>query len=356
MKICIISKFPPIQGGISSKTYWLARGLAEAGLEVHVVTNAHAVEEDYKISSCDINRHLTHGLFVHNVEPETPWHIPYSQLYQEKLLDKVLKVCNQHKIDLIDSHYFIPYGITAFLASKILGIPYVIRHGGSDLTKFWRQGLLNNLLKSTLTNASVVISDKEEFISLNPQIAELPPYVPNDHHFKPLSSCKKEVAFAYVGKINYYWRHKSLDTIINFWNNLQIDGSLYFLAQGRGKEDFIRCCRPAKVHFLDFLPPWEMPPFLQKISYLFYLVQNNPIQDFSNIVVEAVACGSYIITDNPSAFNFYNSYFDVLNYVISMNNFCPSKHTTTNNIGHPLKSSHDEYIFNNIEIYSKCIK
>ncbi len=355
MKICIISKFPPIQGGISAKTYWLARGLAEAGLEVHIVTNAQAVEEDYRISSCDTDLHLPQGLIVHNMDQETPWHIPYSQLYQEKLLDKVLKVCSQYKIDLIDSHYLIPYGITAFIASKILGIPYIIRHGGSDLTKFWQQGLLKNLLKSTLINASVVVSDKKEFTSLNPRNTELPPYVPDNRHFKTLPSSKKENVFAYVGKINYYWRHKSLDTIISFWRNLKIDSRLYFLAQGRGKEAFIRCCKPEEVQFLDFIPPWEMPSFLQKIGYLFYLVQNSPVQDFSNIVVEAVACGVYIITDNPKAFDFYQPYFDVLNFVVPMNGFCPSSHTSINIISHPIKSRYDEYILNNIELYSKCV-
>jgi hypothetical protein len=40
VRICIIGKFPPIQGGISMRTYWSAQGLAALGHEVHVVTNA----------------------------------------------------------------------------------------------------------------------------------------------------------------------------------------------------------------------------------------------------------------------------------------------------------------------------
>ncbi len=40
MRICIIGKFPPIQGGVSMRTYWSAHGLAARGHEVHVVTNA----------------------------------------------------------------------------------------------------------------------------------------------------------------------------------------------------------------------------------------------------------------------------------------------------------------------------
>ena len=40
MRICIIGKFPPIQGGVAVRTYWVAHDLAARGHEVHVVTNA----------------------------------------------------------------------------------------------------------------------------------------------------------------------------------------------------------------------------------------------------------------------------------------------------------------------------
>ena len=31
MRICIIGKFPPIQGGVAVRTYWLAHDLATRG-------------------------------------------------------------------------------------------------------------------------------------------------------------------------------------------------------------------------------------------------------------------------------------------------------------------------------------
>ena len=40
MRICIIGKYPPIQGGVSMRTYLAAHALAQRGHEVHVVTNA----------------------------------------------------------------------------------------------------------------------------------------------------------------------------------------------------------------------------------------------------------------------------------------------------------------------------
>ena len=36
MRICVIGKFPPIQGGVSMRTYWTAHALAKRGHDVRV--------------------------------------------------------------------------------------------------------------------------------------------------------------------------------------------------------------------------------------------------------------------------------------------------------------------------------
>ena len=47
VKILVIGKFPPIEGGVSGHTFWLARALAGQGHSVHVVTNAREVEATF---------------------------------------------------------------------------------------------------------------------------------------------------------------------------------------------------------------------------------------------------------------------------------------------------------------------
>jgi glycosyltransferase involved in cell wall biosynthesis len=67
MKICIIAKYPPIEGGESSKAYWLARALGQRGHEVHVVTNALEVEEEYReqLSDYDLKyKYQPQGVYV----------------------------------------------------------------------------------------------------------------------------------------------------------------------------------------------------------------------------------------------------------------------------------------------------
>ena len=48
IKVCFFSKYPPIEGGISSRTYWLSRALGKRGMEIHIITNALEVEEEYR--------------------------------------------------------------------------------------------------------------------------------------------------------------------------------------------------------------------------------------------------------------------------------------------------------------------
>ena len=49
MRICVVGKFPPIQGGVSTRTYWSAHDLAARGHEVHVVTNAKEARPPFRM-------------------------------------------------------------------------------------------------------------------------------------------------------------------------------------------------------------------------------------------------------------------------------------------------------------------
>jgi len=39
----MIGKYPPIEGGVSAKVYWLAKALGERGYEVYIFTNAQEI-------------------------------------------------------------------------------------------------------------------------------------------------------------------------------------------------------------------------------------------------------------------------------------------------------------------------
>jgi len=312
MNVCMISKFPPIQGGISAKTYWMAKGLAEKGVPVHVVTNANCVEEEYRID--DQSPDTPENLTVHYIDPDIPWHIPSSDLYVPRLLDKAMEIIGNNHIDIIDTNYLIPYGIVGYLLSRITGIPYIIRHGGSDIAKFLEHGVFGHLLPEVIRNASAIVTDDQNrkyFKDINSNIFTLPRYIPDERYFKPATGSRGMPSLAYIGKVNYYWKYKSLDKIVDIFAGIEAKHTLSFVGQGKGFDEFTRFAeaRGLKTHeFTQFVHPAKVPQLLGRIDYLLCFSQDNPIKDFSNIVCEALWSGVTVITDETMDINEYAQY------------------------------------------------
>jgi hypothetical protein len=140
MRICIVGKFPPIQGGVAVRTFAYAHGLAARGHQVHVVTNADEVRPPYRVfmrpedsSLCEAE--YGSGLVkLHSTEPvdRSQHHIPMASPFVTKLASLALEVCASEAIEVIFSFYMEPYGIAGHLASLSLGIPHVVRTAGSD--------------------------------------------------------------------------------------------------------------------------------------------------------------------------------------------------------------------------------
>ena len=114
MNVCILSKFPPIEGGIAAKSFWLARGYAEAGLSVQVVSNGNIVEDEYRIEGCYPHILEMDGIVLHEVENGFPWHIPEEQHSIARLTDRLLEVHQERPLDIVDAGYMVPYGIAAY--------------------------------------------------------------------------------------------------------------------------------------------------------------------------------------------------------------------------------------------------
>ena len=325
MNVLILSKYPPIQGGISSRTYWLAKGLAKAGVNVHVVTNAHEVENDYLIAEKD--HYDIPGVTIHQSNLQIPWHIPESPHSLSCLIEKTLEIVNSHKIDLVDTGYLIPYGIAGFLINKIKGIPYIVRHGGSDLAKFYRKGIFKSLLDEVLKNAGAILTDTQNkplFLGLNEKVFCIPRYIPDENRFNNDHRKINEIpTFAYIGKINYYWKEKELQRIVEIMDGIDIRYNLLFLSQGRGKDDFLKFVEGAGLRnyeFSGFIHPERMPEFLQQIDFVFNFNKNVSISDFSNVICECLWSGVRLIIDSEKVDYEYSQYlqFDHNAQIISV--------------------------------------
>lgn len=319
MRICLVSKYPPIEGGVSTKVYWLAKALGERGHEIHIVTNAQEVENEYK-ESIDSNEHehTPKNVHLHSTGANNnPWHIPFSKAYAERIANLAIEVIEKYDIQLIDSHYALPYGTAAFIAKNITGRPQILRHAGSDMGKLFASTSYNTLFKAVFQRVDKIITIpplKKMFLSFgipeskiafdekvgvdtkafNPEVSpfHLPEYIKREIPKYPI--------ITYIGKINYYWKSKGLYELIEAVEEIKDDFLLLFVASGRGLREFQNLVREKHLEkrsiFIGFVPPWKIPSIIKLSTCVVVPEREFPIQCHTPILPrEVMAVGKCLI-------------------------------------------------------------
>ena len=205
-KIAFLSKYPPLEGGIAAKTYWLARGLAARGHMVHIITHGVSAGREYRIQGGERSPATMSNLWVHRSPGEMPWHIPEDNENALALLDLTIRVIREHTVQILDTGYLVPYGIVGHLAKESTGVHHIVRHGGSDLEKFLKRQVLGTVLSEAIAHADRVVTDKHYRDLLEPMTPHLvcqPAYVPDGAAFMPSNASRPRWRLAVVGKINY---------------------------------------------------------------------------------------------------------------------------------------------------------
>ncbi len=200
LKICIIGKAPPIQGGVSRLTMNMAEDLARLGHQVWLITNADEAEPNFRMvmTTKDLKRRRQKfagggSLHVVSSQPEVDsLYVPWAKPFVSHLATEAVKIVKDKKCDLIFSYYFEPYGIVASLVSSWTKVPFVIAHAGSDLGGlFFKESLQRGYLEM-LKSAKGVLTASE----LRPFFRELgipkkniylwpPEYQPQHRSFAP---------------------------------------------------------------------------------------------------------------------------------------------------------------------------
>jgi glycosyltransferase involved in cell wall biosynthesis len=166
MRICVIGKFPPIQGRVSAQTYWSAHALARRGHDVHVVTNAKEAVAPYRMHmrAQDWDRcEAAYGngsVTVHWTDPvdHSQSHIPLNSPFVTKLATLAARAHAERSLDVIFSHYLEPYGVAGHLAAQMTGVPHVVRMAGSDAGRLWNHPQFELLYDHVLRFAEVVFA------------------------------------------------------------------------------------------------------------------------------------------------------------------------------------------------------
>jgi len=323
----MISKYPPIEGGVSSKVYWLSRALGQQGHEVHIVTNALEVEDEYRevLDPQDPN-YSPENVYVHNTDPSptikaNPSHIPFSKMYCENLASLAIEVIEENNIQVIDSGYLIPYCVSGYLAKSFTDIPQIIRHAGSDLQRLYPSPFLKSLLKKIIKNADGIITNQSTanfFVEIsvspskifltqplqvdtnafNPDVSpfNLEPYITNQKYFSDIP------IIAYVGKITHHFETKGLPELIAACKAINEEFLLLFVSNGKKIGEFKTIVQNAnlarKTCYLPFLPPWKIPALLKACTCIVALEnKRSPTLSYHvpTVPAEAMATGKCVL-------------------------------------------------------------
>ena len=341
MRICIIGKYPPIQGGVSMRTYWTAYRLAERGHEVHVVTNAKEASPPFRMHMrpedwirCEA-QFSDGSLTVHWSDPvdRSQSYIPMASPFVSKLCSIAAKVHAERPFDVIYSHYMEPYGVAGYLASAITGVPHVVRMAGSDAGRLWHHPQLVTLYDHVLRSAECVIVGGavmqraiERGVSSR-QIAFGGGYTLPETLFTPdgpvidLKSLIGELGSAdpvgdtlwgdFTGERNYFGVYGKLGetkgsfALLAAMHRLKLAGvNVGLVALAHGKPDVEGKFREMaqelgltdRILQLPFLPHWRVPEFLRGCLAVCCLEQDFPIRIHSPMVArEALLCGCCLV-------------------------------------------------------------
>jgi glycosyltransferase involved in cell wall biosynthesis len=348
LRVCIVGKYPPIEGGVSTTTYWLARGLASRGHEIHIITNADEVEDRYRIQlNCDdaemLQPQFDNGgsVHVHHVESfdsVAMAYIPEANPYFTRLASLATDIVRRHECDVVMASYLEPYGMAGWFAAQRCDRPLLIRHAGSDIDRLARVPDLGLAYKEILRDATAVLTFPRlvrRFAGMGvlpSRIVEAPPFLHDSRFFSPQGATLDVGAMAIsdgagdlldlqgnaVPRFGMYGKvgaSKGTYDLITALGRLAHDGRSFDLAAMVGEDPgptmraaLVEAGLAERTLILPYLPNWRVPAFIRACTAVCCLERDFPVAIHGPMIPrEVLACGSCLVVSKEIADKQLNS-------------------------------------------------
>jgi glycosyltransferase involved in cell wall biosynthesis len=340
----MFGKYPPIEGGVSMRTYWLAHGLARLGHTVHVITNAKEVNLPYRMFMRDEDwarceeQYGVGSVQVHWTEAygQRQWHIPSSTPFITKLASMGLELTQSQTIDLIYAHYMEPYGVAAHIVARATGLPFVMRPAGSDVGRLWPLPQFGALYNHVFTSADAVIcgptvAQKMVDVGVEPaRIARNPErhvrlrdlFLPagptldvdllriqilngSDDQFRNSLFGEFDPSLSYFGIYGKLGKAKGTQSLLATFKKMHDrDLPVGLLVMAHERPAALNAFRvyvtanglEKRVCQLPFLPHWRVPEFIRRCIAVCCLEQDFPIKFHDPVIArEVLMCGGCLV-------------------------------------------------------------
>ncbi|MBR1760047.1 MAG: hypothetical protein IJ741_02555 [Schwartzia sp.] len=286
MNLLYIGKYPPLEGGTSVAAYWRMREYAAHGIRARAVTACRKGEHCLPTGG-------KNGATV--VDSKMDWHIPYTQLFSERLVSSALSISRRFEVDVVEGNYLFPYGYAAYVVSLLLGRPLILRHAGSDLFRLGRNEGLAELLRKMLKSAKKIVTYEDCRDTWNAMgitkdnLYYAKRYVPNPKYFYPGTKSGNAAMF---GKITDKWDNAQLVYYVSELKKRNFQGTLEIYSSSKRRDEIKQyfCENGIETSINDFLPPKKVCKVLSHASYALASEVPPNIIEQSNIAFEAAAC------------------------------------------------------------------
>lgn len=322
LKICILIRALPvhIQGGQEKHTISLAKALARAGNEVHIVTSAHPeglnfIEED--------------NIKIHFVENTSPGKYTYS--FFKKISARVSELDRKIKFDIIHSQGFAGLYYQFIDKSRLV----VTIHGTlfsetplnpsyfsqlsffeklKTICRYRMRFVILPFYKTLLRNSRRIIIDsnftRELLLKRNPGLSNRTRIVPLGIELEEYQALDKEkirkeldINGFVLFTVSRLEKMKGIDIAIDAIRKLNIPDIHYYIAgKGRLEAESKEMCRKdniKNVHFLGELFEEELKKYFAMADVFIYPEVSEPA--FGLVSIESMAYGTPVIASRSGA-------------------------------------------------------